>query len=67
MLRLQTIAPEQATGAGAEAYKVFPSPDGGGAAPLQMISVSPALVIMQAGAIKYFMSHSKLGTKLTRP
>lgn len=63
MFRLQTIAPEQATGALAQAYKVFP-PQMGVPAPLQMLSASPDLVIMQANFIKHFMTHPKLGFKL---
>ncbi|MBI4800418.1 MAG: hypothetical protein HY794_17140 [Desulfarculus sp.] len=63
MFRLQTIAPEQATGAVAQAYQVFP-PQIGVPAPLQMLSASPALVPLQAGYIKHFMTHPKLSFKL---
>ncbi|MBI5521601.1 MAG: hypothetical protein HY910_03145 [Desulfarculus sp.] len=63
MFRLQTIAPEQATGDVAQAYKVFP-PQIGVPAPLQMLSASPALVSLQAGFIKHFLAHPKLSFQL---
>jgi hypothetical protein len=63
MFRLQTIDPQQASGAVAEAYQVFP-PQIGVPAPLQMLSASPALVPLQAGFIKHFMGHPNLGFKL---
>lgn len=63
MFRLQIIAPEQATGEVAQAYQVFP-PQIGVPAPLQMLSASPALVPLQAGFIKHFLTHPKLSFKL---
>jgi hypothetical protein len=63
MFRLQTIDPQQASGAVAEAYQIFP-PQIGVPAPLQMLSASPALVPLQAGFIKHFMSHPNLSFKL---
>lgn len=63
MFRLQTIAPEEASGAVAQAYQVFP-PQIGVPAPLQMLSASPALVSLQAGFIKHFMTHPKLSPTL---
>ncbi|MFH1034303.1 MAG: hypothetical protein V1806_07325 [Pseudomonadota bacterium] len=63
MFRLKTVSPEEATGALAEAYKVFP-PQIGVPAPLQMLSASPDLVVAQANFIKHFITHPKLGFKL---
>jgi hypothetical protein len=63
MFRLKTIAPDQASGEMAQAYSVFP-PQVGVPLPLQLMSASPQIAILQSGFIKYFMGHPNLNFRL---
>ncbi|MFH1035296.1 MAG: hypothetical protein V1806_12375 [Pseudomonadota bacterium] len=63
MFRLKTVDPQEASGALAEAYAVFP-PQIGVPAPMVMLSASPALALRQVEFIKYFIQHPTLSFKL---
>ena len=59
MFRLTHVPPEQATGKMAEVYAVFP-PGFTPPAPMVLMSASPGLAEVQAGAIRYFLGHERL-------
>lgn len=59
MFKLNYVSPENAEGSIKDAYSVFP-PQVGVPAPIQMSSISPALLINQIESLKYFMNHPNL-------
>jgi alkylhydroperoxidase family enzyme len=59
MFTLKTVAPEEAQGKVKEVYGIFP-PGVPVPAPMLLLSASPDLMGIQAGALKYFMGHPRL-------
>lgn len=59
MFKLNYVKPEDAQGKIKETYSIFP-PEMGVPVPLQMYSVSPALIQTQIDSLKYFMHHPNL-------
>lgn len=63
MFIIDTVKPEDAQGAVAEAYGMFPARMGV-PLPLRMFSASPELIEKQADVIKYYMGHESLSPPL---
>ena len=63
MFVLDTVSPENATGAVEKIYKTFP-PEIGIPLPLQLMSASPGFLACQFEFIKYYGGHAKLSFPL---
>ncbi len=61
---LKTVAPDQATGQVKEVYDIMLEKAGVVPKPLQLVSVSPALLGITAQLIKHYMNHPTLGFEL---
>jgi len=63
MFTLKTVEPEEAEGVVKDIYGIFP-PGVPVPAPMRLLSASPGLMAIQAGALRYYMGHPRLSFQL---